>query len=160
MSGMAQPLDDLAVPRSFTARYGDGVTHGLCLGGGGIFFIAWQTAYLHTLASKGTLFNVADKIVGTSAGSVVASALTGGRLGRVHKEMLVLAKASTMFPNFAPGSNLHPSQQRALDLFWEAGDSDAPTVRAIGHAALSARAPSPRAVRRNIALILGIRKWP
>src|ERR1700689_871018 len=93
-----QAARNVALPRSFAAGYGDGVSHGLCLGGGGLFFVAWQIAYLHKLASEGFSVNAADKVVGTSAGSFVGSALTGGRLGRIHTEMSVLGKVSGVFP--------------------------------------------------------------
>ena len=47
----------LALPRDFGADYGRGVDRGLCLGGGGLFFVAWQVAYLQTLASHGVRFD-------------------------------------------------------------------------------------------------------
>ena len=128
---------DVALPRSFPARYGDGVNRGLCLGGGGLFFIAWQVAYLRKLVSEGFAVGTADKIVGMSAGSFVASALLGGRLRRIHTGMSILARGSTLLPALGSSSNVHPSQQRALDLFWQSGDSDTATLQAIGHASLA-----------------------
>ncbi len=151
---------DTALPQSFEARYADGLRRGLCLGGGGLFFIAWQVAYLHTLAEGGLGLDAADRVVGTSAGSVVASALLGGRLSLVHRELAVLAKAPKVLSALAPASDLRPSQQRALDLFWQAQDSEPATLRAIGHAALAAAGPSPWAMRRNLALVIGARRWP
>ena len=151
---------DVALPRSFEARYGDGLKRGVCLGGGGLFFVAWQVAYLHTLAQRGLALDAADRVVGTSAGSVVASALLGGRLNLIHRELAVLGKASKVFSALAPASGLRPSQQRALDLFWQAQDSEPATLRAIGHAALASAGPSPWAVRRNLALVIGAKRWP
>jgi NTE family protein len=119
----AHPFD-IARPRSFEARYGAGLSQGLCLGGGGLFFVAWQTAYLHTLAEGGLKLDAADRVVGTSAGSVVAAALLGGRLNLVHRELAILGKAPKVVSALAPSSALRPSQQRALDLFWQAQDSD------------------------------------
>src|SRR5262249_23573069 len=60
----------------------------------------------------------------------------------------------------APAADLHPSQVRALELFANATDADATTIRAIGHAALAAQTPSPSVTARNIRLIVGGRKWP
>jgi len=151
---------DVALPRDFAARYGDGVNRGLCLGGGGLFFIAWQVAYLHTLASEGFDVSTADKIVGTSAGSLVATALVGGRLPRVYKGVSAFAKVSTVFPTLGSNASMHPSQQRALDIFWQSGDSDPATVRAIGHASLAARTSSSQNVRRTLGLIIGGGHWP
>ncbi len=151
---------DIARPRSFEARYGAGLSHGLCLGGGGLFFVAWQTAYLHTLAEGGLNLDAAERVVGTSAGSVVAAALLGGRLNLVHRELAILGKAPKVVAALAPSSDLRPSQQRALDLFWQAQDSEPATIRAIGHAALASAGPAARTMRRNVALIIGAKRWP
>jgi NTE family protein len=153
-------MGDVILPRNFEARYGDGVVRGLCLGGGGLFFIAWQLAYLHQLASEGFDVKTADKIVGTSAGSLVATALLGGRLPRVYRGVSGFAKVSTAFPALGSNSSMQPSQQRALDIFWQAGDNDPETVRAIGHASLAARTSSSQNMRRILGLIVGGSRWP
>ncbi len=150
---------DLAVPRSFDARHGDGIDRGLCLGGGGLFFVAWQTAYLSTLEKCGVPLGRSDRVVGTSAGSIAASALATGRLNRLHAEASVLAKLPAVVSALAPASQLHPSQQRALDLFISATDAEQDTVQAIGHAALAARTPDPGGTRRNMMLVLGAGRW-
>ena len=85
-SDRSQPFE-IALPRNFEARYGDGLSHGLCLGGGGLFFIAWQVAYLHALADGGLKLAAADRVVGTSAGSVVATAQRGEYLDLVHSAL-------------------------------------------------------------------------
>jgi NTE family protein len=150
---------DLAVPRTFSARYGDGVDRGVCLGGGGLFFVAWQTAYLHTLTTHGLRFDASDRVVGTSAGSVVAAALVGGKLNRLHSEISLGARAPAVLSALAPASDLHPSQQRALDLFLKATDGEPSTVQEIGHAALAAVTPRPQLMRRSVALVLGAGRW-
>jgi NTE family protein len=151
---------DIALPRDFDAGYAAGLDHGLCLGGGGIFFVAWQIAYLHGLAAEGLDVSGAERVVGTSAGSIVATALLGGRLGWVHKELSLLANRPALVSALAPASKLAPSQLLALELFAQADNSRPETLRAIGHAALAAATPPPGAMRRNIALILGLRAWP
>jgi len=161
-SGITSPPSsavDLAVPRSFDARYGHGIDRGLCLGGGGLFFVAWQAAYLRTLATHGIRFDTSDRVVGTSAGSMVASALVTGRLNRLHSEISLVSKLPSIISTLAPASELHPSQQRALDLFLKATDGDPGTVQEIGHAALAALTPRASATRRNILLVLGTARW-
>ena len=148
----------LAVPRSFDAGYGTAVDRGLCLGGGGLFFVAWQTSYLQTLAGHGIRFDSSDRVVGTSAGSLVASALVGGRLKRFHSEVSVLAKLPGLVSVLAPASEFRPSQQRALDLFLLATDAEPATIQEIGRAALAATTPRPEVTRRNMSLILGAGK--
>ena len=151
----ASPPPALAVPRTFEAGYGEQVERGLCLGGGGLFFVAWQAAYLRTLADLGLRFDGADRVVGTSAGSMVASALTGGRLKLLHAQVSLLARVPALVSALAPASALKPSQQVALDLFLKATDGEPATVQAIGHAALAATTPRAEAIRRNVSLVLG-----
>ena len=151
---------DIALRRDFDARYGAQVERGLCLGGGGLFFVAWQVAYLHRLAAGGLHLDGADRTVGTSAGSIVATALLSGHLGRVHTELSLLAKVPAILSALAPSGDLRPSQQRALDLFWQAADSDAGTITEIGHAALAAATPAPESTRRSVALLTGRKRWP
>lgn len=130
------------------------------MGGGGLFFVAWQVGYLQTLANHGVRFDSADRVVGTSAGSLVASALTSGKLKRLHSEVSLLAKVPALVSSMAPASALVPSQNRALELFIAATDAEPDTVRAIGHAALAAVTPKPESTRRNIALVVGPGGWP
>jgi NTE family protein len=149
----------LARPRDFGAAYGRDVDRGICLGGGGLFFVAWQVSYLQTLANHGIRFDNADRVVGTSAGSMVATALTGGKIKRLHSEVSLLSKVPSLVSALAPASVLSPSQQHALDLFIKATDGDPSTVQEIGHAALAAAAPKPEFMRRNISLVVGTGPW-
>src|SRR4051812_7760387 len=86
------PPDGLAVPVDVAARLGEGLDLGVSCGGGGVFFVAWQVAYLHELAAHGVDLGAADRLVGTSAGSIVASVLGAGHLGRFFREVSLLAK--------------------------------------------------------------------
>jgi NTE family protein len=132
----------------------------LGLGGGGLFFVAWQVAYLQELAATGVRVDNADRVVGTSAGSVVATALLAGSLKRVYRELRLLSRVPALVSALAPTSALKPSQQRALDLFGRAADGEVSTLRTIGHAALTAATPPPRFMRRNISVLAGGRRWP
>ncbi len=51
---------------------------GLVLGGGGITGIAWETGLLMGLAEAGIDLTTADRVVGTSAGSIVGAQVTSG----------------------------------------------------------------------------------
>ena len=152
--------DDLARPRDFGAGYGEGVHVGLSLGGGGLFFVAWQVAYLHELAERGLDVAGAQRVVGTSAGSVVASVLEAGHLRRLHREVSIAAKLPRLLGALAPSSGVKPSQRRALDSFVEAEDAEPDTIRAIGHAALAADATSAGRMARSVGVILLSRQWP
>ena len=152
--------DGLARPRDMSAGYGDGLGYGLSLGGGGLYFVAWQVAYLSRLAEAEVQVNGADRVVGTSAGSLVSSVLEAGNLGRLHKELKVLSRLPRLLAVLAPSSDLFPSQIRARDLFGSAQNAEPELVREIGRAALAAQAPAPSVMPRNIGLILASRRWP
>lgn len=152
--------DNLARARDFQARHGDGLHLSVSLGGGGLFFVAWQVSYLHEMAQHGIDLAGADRVVGTSAGALVAAVLEAGRLGLLHRELSVLAKAQRLLGALAPSGALHPSQTRALHLYRDAADADSDTIAAIGHAALAAQTPPAPVMVRNVALILAARNWP
>ena len=153
-------VDGLAWAQDFGARYGDGLGLGVSLGGGGVFFVAWQVAYLSELADRGIELRGADRIVGTSAGSLVAALLEAGSLGRFHRELGLLAKVPQVVGALAPSGDLHPSQTRAVELFRDATDAEPEVIVAIGHAALAAQTPAESVLARNVGLILVSRRWP
>jgi NTE family protein len=152
--------DGLAVAVDMGAGYGDGLGLGVSLGGGGVYFVAWQVSYLFELAARGVDLAGADRVVGTSAGSLVASVLEAGHLRRLHTELKVLAKLPRLVGALAPASGLAPSQERARDLFAFADDADPARIRHIGHAALAAATPPVGTMPRNIGVVLGSRRWP
>ena len=152
--------DDLAVPFDMSARRGAGLELGLSLGGGGAFFVAWQITYLHELARRGVPLAGADRVVGTSAGSVVATVLEAGSLPRLWTELRGLARLPKLLGVLAPAGELQRSQERALELFRTAVDARPETIQEIGRAALAARTPGVVVMPRNLTLILGRRSWP
>ena len=147
------------LPLDFEARYGNGLDRTLVLGGGGIFFIAWQTAYLAAAADNGIILRRAERVVGTSAGSLVACLLCAGRIGHLARIAGLFSRAAPLVSFLAPVGPLRPSQQRAVDLVVAATDNDPDTLRGIGHAALAADTPSARTMRRNVGLLVD-RRWP
>lgn len=155
------PSAALAWRMGFEERYGDGLGRTLVLGGGGIFFVAWQVAYLQALHERGLDLGKAERVVGTSAGSLVATIVTAGHLRRTAGTFDLLAKVPGIVAHLAGGDGaLLPSQQRALDLFATAPDAELARVREIGHAALAAHAPPAEKIRRSLGIVLGVRRWP
>lgn len=150
----------LALPRDFTARYGAGLRRGVVLGGGGVWFVAWQTGYLRRLSDLGIHLGDADRFVGTSAGSVMASILSGERIRGFGRTVDLLAAAPRLIAALAPAGTLAPSQLHALDTFRAARDCHPETLRAIGFAALAAHTPSRESTARNLGLLLRMRRWP
>lgn len=150
----------IALPRSMEALYGRGIDRGLVLGGGGVWFVAWQTGYLRRMEELGLGLGAADRLVGTSAGSVVASILAGEKLSGFARTVDLLTRAPGLLALLASGGPLEPSCQRALDAFRDSRDSSPETLRSIGFAALAARTPTAETTARNLAVILRMRKWP
>ncbi len=146
---------DTARPRSFDARYGTGVRRGVSLGGGGTFFVAWQLGYLRRLAHHGVHIGTADRLVGTSAGSIVATTLANGRLHELFYESKVLSLAPGLMRVLFPADAAEPSQQAALDLYLGSTDADPDTILSIGRAARAADTPSPATMARDLVLVLG-----
>lgn len=152
--------DGLARPISFEARYGAGCDRTLVLGGGGIVFIAWLTGYLGELASRGIKVGDAERIVGTSAGALLATVVAAGRLERVGRLLALLAGRPALISRLAPASGLTASQERGRQLFENAGDAEPATIRAIGAAALAAAAPHPNRLAASVLLVLQTYRWP
>jgi NTE family protein len=142
------------------ARYGRGIERGLVLGGGGIWFVAWQTGYLRRLEELGLQLGLADRLVGTSAGSIVASILAGEKLAGFGRTVDLLTRAPGLLARMAASGPLEPSCERALDSFRDARDCDPQTLREIGFAALAARTPTAEVTARNFSVILRMRRWP
>lgn len=150
----------IALPRSMDARYGRGIERGLVLGGGGIWFVAWQTGYLRRLEELGLQLGLADRLVGTSAGSIVASILAGEKLAGFGRTVDLLTRAPGLLARMAASGPLEPSCERALDSFRDARDCEPQTLREIGFAALAARTPTAEVTARNFSVILRMRRWP
>ena len=103
----------------------------LVLGGGGVAGVAWETGLLLGLADAGVDLTDADLVVGTSAGSVVASQVTTGvPLADLFERQL-----------------LHPdlTAERAVDFDVEAFTTDL--------IALLADRPEPQELRRRIGAL-------
>ena len=152
--------DGLALPSDFSARYADGIHLGVSLGGGGLFFVAWQVTYLEQLAQLGIDLKGAGRVVGTSAGSLIGAILEAGQVRRFEREVSVFSKTPALVSALAPSGSLKPSQQRALDAFVAAQSAEPEVIRAIGHEALAAMTPSANKMSRSVALMLLSRAWP
>jgi NTE family protein len=155
------PVDDgLARPISFAASYGAGCRRALVLGGGGLAFVAWLTGYVGELAQRGVDVADADRIVGTSAGSLLAGVIAAGRQRRFRRLVRLLAERPGLIGVLSGAGRLEPSQQRARDLFEDAHDAEPETVRAIGAAALAAATPGRLLLPASEMLVTQIWHWP
>lgn len=154
-------LDDgLAQPISFDARYGADARRAVVLGGGGVVFVAWLTAYLGELARRGVRMHDADRIVGTSAGSVLATVIAHDRLARFEKLVRALEGRPSLIHRLAPAAGLSHSQLRASEMFAAASDAEPDTLKAIGTAAMAASTPSAELLPAGILMLVQTWRWP
>ena len=65
--------------------FGKAKDRALVLGGGGEYFAAWMLGFAYGLNARGVPYEMPDVVVGTSAGSVVGSAIAGGHLARLTR---------------------------------------------------------------------------
>lgn len=81
------------------------MTKALVLGGGGAVGIAWETGLVAGLERAGVLLGEADRIVGTSAGSVVGAQIALGRSG----EKMLASQLAPAQPAAARGDAAPPA---------------------------------------------------
>jgi NTE family protein len=151
---------DIALPPSFEAAYGQGADRSICLGGGGIFFVAWQVGYLTALMDAGIDVRNADRVIGTSAGSMVATVLARDGLRRLHAELDAMTRFPQLAAHMSASGGMHPSQARAWSVFETTSTNDPEQLQRVGHAALAAQTVEAATMHRNIELIAGSGDWP
>jgi NTE family protein len=135
-----------------------GPIRALVLGGGGLAGIAWEVGVLVGLAEGGVDLSLADRVVGTSAGSVVGTLLTTGvDLAAVHEEHLAGAASDSSDPPATLDMEALGAQlAAAMD-----GARDAGVMRArLGAWALAADTPPESERRAIVDARLPVKEWP
>src|SRR5262245_53897857 len=149
-----------AVPIPAPPSLGIGKDRALVLGGGGEYFIAWLLGFAHGLRIAGVSYDLADLIVGTSAGAIVGSAVAAGHVGLVRDGIDFFGLFPKLLADLIPTSASNPSQVRARDLAAAARDGDVDTIRSIGRGAMAARNPPVRNLDPMIDALGRGRSWP
>lgn len=110
----------------------------LVLGGGGEYYVAWYCGFFHGLMEQNVDLNIAEMVVGTSAGAYAGSSLTSGHFARLRDEFDFFGYFPSLFAKLAPVASPNLSQKRAQEINFSVKDGSPASIRAIGHAALAA----------------------
>jgi len=149
-----------AVSIPATPSLGIGKDRALVLGGGGEYFIAWLLGFAHGLRSAGVSYELADLIVGTSAGAIVGSAAAAGRLGLLRDDIDLSGQFPKLLADLIPTSAANPSQVRAREVAEAARDGSVATIQSIGRGAMAASNPPVRNLQLMIDVLSLGRSWP
>ena len=153
--------DGLAHPIPYKNPPGKGKERGIALGGGGTPLLGFYAGYFNALRKNGVDLANADVIVGTSAGAIFGSMLTGGRLWLIIDEMDFFNDFPKIFAALVPALQFNESQKRAMTTALTATDGSPATIQRIGKAAMSAR--NPNGVDKQykvVEKIIAMTEWP
>jgi NTE family protein len=132
--GLARPAPE----RPTVSDLAKGLDRTLVLGGGGEYYVAWYCGFLHGLYEQNLDLDIAEMIVGTSAGAYAGSTLASGHLKRMRREFDFFGTFPGLFAKMAPVSGANLSQKRAQEINAGVKDGSPDSIRAIGRAALAA----------------------
>src|SRR5262245_26360795 len=107
--GLARPIPNTPT----VSNLAKGLDRTLVLGGGGEYYVAWYCGFFHGLKENGVDLNVAEMVVGTSAGAYAGSSLTSGEFYRLRGAFKFFGHFPGLFAKLAPVSAPNLSQKRA-----------------------------------------------
>lgn len=140
--------------------FAKGKDRALVLGGGGEYFIAWLIGFAHGLSAAGVPYNLADIIVGTSAGAVVGCAIAANHLGLARDDMEFFGAFPRLLSSLVPTVASNSSQVRAREICQNTRDASIAAIQAIGRGAMAARNPSVIDLQLMIDVLSVDRSWP
>ena len=148
------------IPYPAPKPFGSGKNRALALGGGGEWFEAWQLAYVTTLAKAGVDLATAEAVIGTSAGSLLGTMLTSGRIAQEANDFAWFAKHPAVMERMVSVNTGAASQTRARELQVQT-KSHAPTaIQTMGRAAMAAQNSPVATLQQSIQTIIGPLDWP
>ena len=106
-----------------TASLGQGKDRALVLGGGGEYFIAWLLGFARGLHSAGVSYDLAEVIVGTSAGAIVGTAIAADHLGLLRDDFDFFGLFPKLLADLVPTRAENSSQARARTVAEAAHDA-------------------------------------
>ncbi|UGT43084.1 patatin-like phospholipase family protein [Nocardia yamanashiensis] len=135
-----------------TALPPNGIRHALVLGGGGAVGLSWMAGLVGALREAGIDLAAADRIVGTSAGSIIGAILAdGGDIGRV----LQPPSADSPKINFSMAAF-----SEVLGILMTPGIGASEAWRRAGARALEMGLGDPEEHVARMAGLIGTTEWP
>jgi NTE family protein len=98
--GLARPLPAKPTPSNLAQN----IDRSLVLGGGGEYYVAWYCGFFHGLYEQGVDLNIAEMVVGTSAGAYAGSSLTSGHFQALREKFDFFGYFPTLFSKIAPSA--------------------------------------------------------
>src|SRR6185369_15708229 len=157
--GLARPVPDEPI----VSELARGLDRTLVLGGGGEYYVAWHCGFLHGLYEQNVDLDIAEMVVGTSAGAYAGSTLTSGHFKHLLHVFDFFGEFPRLFAKLAPLTSPNISQKRAQEINFNVKDGSPASIRAIGRAALAAdNRVNGNAVERLAGLLTGdsTTDWP
>jgi len=148
------------IPYPAPNPFGLGKNRGLALGGGGEWFEAWQLAYITTLAKGGVDLASAEAVVGTSAGSLLGTMLTSGRIAQEANEFVWFTKHPEVMSRMMVANTGAASQKRARELQAKTSSHDPAAIQALGRAAMASNNAPVATLQQSLQTIIGPLVWP
>lgn len=139
---------------------GKGAARAIAFGGGGEWFVAWMLGYAYGLKENGVDLSEADVTIGTSAGSLVGTAVKSEHLWRLPHGLEFLGKHPSLANKILSISAGAPSQKRAEDVIAAATSVDQKSFQEIGRAAMAAHNSPAEAYAEGLHRMLGSNDWP
>lgn len=158
LSSGVPPDDGLAHPIPYTPPLGTGKDRGLSMSGGAIYLVSFYSGYLTSLAQNGVDLQLADVMIGTSAGTLGTYAVLKNAAARMKAEMQVIGKYPASM-NYA----LNPpfSSKRADYVGNNLPTASVQNIQELGRAAMAAHTNPVAEWQSLIGRLTGAGKaWP
>lgn len=139
---------------------GAGKARAIAFGGGGEWFLFWMLGYCTAAIGGGADVQNVDLTVGTSAGAVMGSFVSGATLTDAHARLSRLAANPDVLAKMVVTDAGAGSQLRAAEVLAAASSTGTESLQEIGRAAMSARNPSLSNYIGALSQLLGGSAWP
>ena len=116
--GLARPAPD----KPTVSDLARGLDRTLVLGGGGEYYVAWYCGFFHGLDEQKVDLDMAEMVVGTSAGAYAGSTLTSGHFGHLRRVFDFFGEFPGLFAKLAPVTSPNLSQKRAQEINFNVKD--------------------------------------